>query len=226
LRPVRRETLRSEWLTPCFGTAALGDDWELFESHLRMLSDYLHDGISLRQPLSDALDLLADEVQEKGLVSAIDLRTFLFEQGRLKGNHENYYDPRNSDLAWCIAEGNSNPIGLGIIYMLIGQRLDLEIEGVAFPGHFLCRIFEDSQPMIIDCFDKGRMHSQQTLIEPSNDLSREQRLDLQQTADLGAILLRILNNLIDAFERVQQSEDAELIRVMRDLMLESARTRA
>lgn len=218
LLPARRKTLREEWITPGFGTAGLGDDWELFESHLRLISDFLHDGLSLRQPLSDAIDLLAEDAQEGGVAVANDLRVFLFEKERLGPNVTNYYDPRNSDLAWCLSEGVSNPIGLGIIYMLTGQRLGLEIEGICFPGHFLCRIHEDGYPLIVDCYDKGCIHSQIVLTDPSNDLSREQRRALEGSADLGSILLRVLNNLMDALVREGRGEDAELIKEMRDSM--------
>jgi hypothetical protein len=222
LLPARRRTLRDEWLTPRFGTASLGDDWELFESHLRLLSDFLHDGLSLRQPLSDALDFLAEEAQEDGVAGPNDLRVFLFERKRLSPNVANYYDSHNSDLAWCLSEGVSNPIGLGIIYMLIGQRLGLEIEGICFPGHFLCRIHEDGYPLIVDCYDKGCIHSQSVLINPNNDLNREQRRALESSADLGSILLRVLNNLLDALVRQGCTEDAALISEMRDSM-QSAR---
>jgi len=36
LQPSRRKALRDEWITPGFGSAALEEDWELFESHLRL----------------------------------------------------------------------------------------------------------------------------------------------------------------------------------------------
>lgn len=218
LQPARRKTLREDWVSPGFGSAGLGDDWELFESHLRLISDYLHDGLSLRQPLSDALDLLAEEAQEDGVICANDLRVFLFERERLGPNGVDYYDPRNSDLAWCLAGGISNPIGLGILFMLAGQRLGFEIEGICFPGHFLCRIHEDGFPLIVDCFDKGRLHSQNVLTDPSNDLSREQRRALESAADLGTILIRVLNNLIDALLRQGRADDAALVTELRDSM--------
>lgn len=218
LLPARRKTLREEWITPGFGTAGLGDDWELFESYLQLLSDFLHDGLSLRQPLSDALDLLAEEAQEDGVAGPNDLRAFLFERKRLGPNTENYYDHRNSDLAWCLSEGVSNPIGLGIIFMLTGQRLGLEIEGICFPGHFLCRIHENGYPLIIDCYDNGLIHSQNVLTASSSDLSREQRQALEESTDLGSILLRVLTNLMDALVKQDRGDDAELINEMRDSM--------
>ena len=210
LSPPRREALTREWIAPSGGGAALQEDWESFEALLRNLSDYLHDGISLRQPLSDALDLIAEEAGESGVSTGIELRKFLFKEGRFTANEDGYHDPRNSDLAWSIAEGRSNPIGLCLIFMLVGRRLGLEIEGVSYPGHFMCRIFEDGYPIIIDCFDGGQLHLQSTLLE-SPQLNSNQRKLLRQTCDLGSILKRLLNNLQDSFEKLDRHEDAHLV---------------
>lgn len=214
LSPARRKTLVRDWIVPTGGAAALQEDWESFEALLRTLSDFLHDGITLRQPLSDALDLLAEEAAEAGVITENDLRAFLFEGDRLQGNRSDYYDPRNSDLAWSIAEGQSNPLGLCLIFILTARRLNLEIEGVNFPGHFLSRIFEDGYPLIVDCFDHGRVHLQSTLIENGAELTRQQRSTLRETADPGTILLRLLNNLSSALEHAGRQEDAQLIETL------------
>ncbi len=211
LSPPRRETLIREWIAPTGGAAALQEDWESFEALLRTLSDFLHDGISLRQPLSDALDLLAEEAAEDQVTTANELRVFLFNGVRLTGNQEDYYDPRNSDLAWCIAEGRSNPLGLCVIFILVGRRLGFDIEGVNFPGHFMCRIFEDGFPIVIDCFDHGQLHLQSTLLE-SPELSRGERNLLRLPVDPGAILIRLLNNLHQALEQIGRDEDTLLIK--------------
>jgi hypothetical protein len=211
LGPPRREALAREWIAPTGGAAALQEDWETFEALLRVLSDFLHDGISLRQPLSDALDLLAEEAAEDGISTANELRSFLFDGTRLTGNRIDYYDPRNSDLAWSIAEGRSNPLGLCLIFMLVGRRLDFDIEGVNFPGHFMCRIFEDGFPVVIDCFDHGQLHLQSTLLE-NPALTRPQRNLIRESVGPGNILLRLLNNLHAALEKAGREEDAELVR--------------
>jgi regulator of sirC expression with transglutaminase-like and TPR domain len=214
LSPPRREALEREWLAPTGGAAALREDWETFEAMLRTVSDFLHDGITIRQPLSDALDLLAEEAVEGGASSARELRAFLFVGARLIANRDGYDDPRNSDLAWSIAEGKSNPLGLVLIFMLVARRMDFEVEAVNFPGHFMCRIYEDGYPIIVDCFDEGRLHLQSTLLE-NPELSRDERSILRQSADPGTILLRLLNNLDAALEKTGRKDDAKLIRKLR-----------
>ena len=214
LRPARRESLEREWLAPTGGAAALCEDWETFESMLRSISDFLHDGITIRQPLSDALDLLAEEAEDGGVASANDLREFLFENGRFTANQDGQSDPGNSDLAWTIAEERSNPLGLGLVFILVAKRLDLVVEPVNFPGHFLCRIYEEGLPIIVDCYDHGRLHLQSSLLE-NPELGKAERDILRQTAGAGVVLMRLLNNLVAALESAKRKEDARLIRKLR-----------
>ncbi|MGD7653052.1 MAG: transglutaminase family protein [Verrucomicrobiales bacterium] len=215
LLPSRRATLEQEWQAPSGGAAALREDWDRFEALLRAISDYLHDGVTIRQPLSDALDLLAEEATQDGVTNSMELRSFLFEQDRLSGNNDDLLDPRNSDLAWSIAEGKSNPLGLGIIFILVGRRLGLEIEPVNFPGHFLTRIFQDGYPIIIDCYDHGQVHLQSSLLE-SPDLTREFKKVLKQAAHPGIMLVRLLNNLENTFLERNRPLDLKLVRKLRE----------
>lgn len=218
LQPSRREALERDWLVPSGGAAAMSEDWEAFEAMLRLISDFLHDGVSIRQPLSDALDLLAEEAGEHEVSSSEDLRKFLFVQDRLTGNEEDVDDPANLDLAWVIQSGKSNPLGLALVFVLVGRRLDLDVEGVDFPGHFLCRIYREGYPIIIDCFDEGRQHLQATLLE-NPELGKDERAILRRAADPGTIMLRVLEDLGDQLDEHDRVEDADLVRRLRETLL-------
>lgn len=217
LQPARRSALERDWQVPTGGASAMGDDWDALEAMLRVISDFLHDGTSIRQPLSDALDLLAEEAEAAGIGCANELRAFLFEEDRFVGNETEYHDPRNSDLAWSIAEGRSNPLGLSLIFLLVARRLDLVVEAVNFPGHFLCRIYEDGYPIIVDCFSRGQLHLQATLLEDP-EIGRQERALLRHSADPGTVILRLLNNLIEALNQAGRRDDARLIRKLRASM--------
>ena len=70
----------------------------------------------------------------------IALNEFLFEELGYSGNTEDYYDPRNSYLNEVIDRRTGIPITLSVLYMELGRRIGLPLEGVSFPGHFLVRL--------------------------------------------------------------------------------------
>jgi hypothetical protein len=75
----------------------------------------------------------------------------------------------------------------------------------------MCRIFQEGYPIIIDCFDNGQLHVQFTLLE-SPDLSRAQKNLIRESVGPGSILLRLLNNLHEAFDKDDRKEDSLLIK--------------
>ncbi|MCF7732311.1 MAG: transglutaminase-like domain-containing protein [Akkermansiaceae bacterium] len=222
LRPAKRETLAHLWEVAITGRAKVGDlDWPEIEPLLALLSEYLHDGITPRAPMGAALLQLATHAREAGVTDEMELRKYLFVTLAFKGNQEGYHDPRNCDLAWSIAGRRSNPIGLCLIYLLVARQLDLKVEGVAFPGHFLCRIHPEGVPIIIDCFNDGQIHFQDVLLEPESDLSRQQRSLLHKTAAPGTMLVRVLNNLAAAFQAAERKPDFQLIQQLRATLQDS-----
>ena len=68
------------------------------------------------------------------------LNRFVFEESNFHGNQENYYDPRNSLLSCVVDERRGIPITLSVVYMELGRRAGLEVEGVGLPGHFVVRV--------------------------------------------------------------------------------------
>jgi regulator of sirC expression with transglutaminase-like and TPR domain len=212
LRPARRERLRREWVVPAGGAAAVLDDWDHFEALLRVLSDYLHDGVSLRQPLGDALDLLADELEETAEDhGAAGVNEALFVSKRLAGNHEEEDHPLNFDLARVLAGSPSGPLGLGTLFLLIARRLDLDVEGINLPQSFLCRYQEDGQPTLVAPFGEGREVTPEELAHRIRRYPREVRAMLARPATPGELLVRMVEDLATSWSSRGEMEDAELM---------------
>ncbi len=135
-----------------------GGRWEGFENFLRQVSDFLHDGITLRPSMSDALDALAGEITAE-LVSPSedDVRRWLFVDGRFRGVPKKADASRYFDLCRVIESRRGNPTSLACMFMLLGRRLDLRVHGCNYPGHFLARIPIGGEPHLVDCFHRGRI---------------------------------------------------------------------
>jgi regulator of sirC expression with transglutaminase-like and TPR domain len=127
------------------------------------------------------------------------LNQILFDEEGLRGNNEEYYDPRNSFLNDVLDRKLGIPITLAVIYMEVARRIGFPLFGVGMPGHFLLKHYDvDGRQTLIDCFESGKILSATDCQHRLDEIYSGQ-LALQPNF-LGAvprrqILMRILNNL-------------------------------
>jgi regulator of sirC expression with transglutaminase-like and TPR domain len=81
----------------------------------------------------------------------------LFEIEGFRGNQENYYDPRNSFLNDVLDRKTGIPITLSVLYMEVGRRIGLKIEGVGMPGHFIVKCKHKGAEIFVDTFGRGEI---------------------------------------------------------------------
>jgi regulator of sirC expression with transglutaminase-like and TPR domain len=93
------------------------------------------------------------------------LNRFLFDELGFRGNTEEYYDPRNSYLNEVIDRRTGIPISLAVVYMEVGRRVGLPLDGVSFPGHFLVRLRLRRGTLVLDPFCGGAAQSEADLAE-------------------------------------------------------------
>jgi regulator of sirC expression with transglutaminase-like and TPR domain len=106
-------------------------------------------------------------VEETGDASPLScvaaFNAYLFNDERFVGNREQYEDPRNSCLNEVLDRRTGIPITLSVVYMEVGLRAGLQVDGVNFPGHFLVRLPRPearASGLIIDPFHAGAMLSE------------------------------------------------------------------
>ncbi len=126
------------------------------------------------------------------------LNYVLFKEQGFRGNRDDYYDPKNSFLNEVIERKRGLPITLSILYMEVGQRIGLAIEGVGFPGHFLVKTKSAGDEIVIDPFNGGDVKSFEELQAMLDQIyGGKVRLDRDLLTALPKkqILKRMLGNL-------------------------------
>jgi len=125
----------------------------------------------------------------------------LFEELGYSGNHDEYYDPRNSYINQVFERRLGNPISLAMVQMEVARRLGVPLDGVSFPGHFLVRLPVDDGLLVMDPFNGGRPLGVDELRERAKphlggDIPDDNALlHILDPASHRAILIRILRNL-------------------------------
>ena len=158
------------------------------------------------------------------------LNQYLFDELGYSGNTAEYYDPRNSYLNEVIDRRTGIPITLSILYMEVGRRIGLPLEGVSFPGHFLVRLKVRGGVLVLDPFTGGALQSEADLRErlqrvipegvaddvPVAELPLDQFLE---AASNRQILARVLRNLKGIYREIGKPE--RMLEVMNRIVLVS-----
>jgi len=125
----------------------------------------------------------------------------LFEDLGYAGNHDEYYDPRNSYLNEVFERRLGNPITLAMVQIEVARRLGVPLDGVSFPGHFLVRLPVDDGVLVMDPFNRGRPLDEDELRQRAQphlggDFPDDEALyQILHPASHRAILMRMLRNL-------------------------------
>ncbi len=91
------------------------------------------------------------------------LNGYLFGELGFRGNVTDYYDPRNSYLNDVLDRMTGLPITLSIVYIEVGRRIGLPLQGVSFPGHFLVKLRLRRGELVLDPFQNGAPQSDDEL---------------------------------------------------------------
>lgn len=142
------------------------------------------------------------------------LLSILHDEMGFVGNEANYYQPVNSFLHRLLEQRTGLPITLSLLYMAVGRRLDIPLEGMGFPGHFMLRFQSDDGAILLDPFH-GRMTTAATVNAYLTQIFNQHVLlelpldGYQVTAD--ALILRMLNNLRIVYLGQEDLEQAQAV---------------
>jgi regulator of sirC expression with transglutaminase-like and TPR domain len=146
------------------------------------------------------LDELAAEVAQPDAAAVCGV---LFGRLGLRGDRDNYDDPRNSYLDQVLDRRLGIPISLSVLLIEVGRRCGLNLEGVGMPGHFLVRD-ADAPELLIDAFAGGHRLDRlacQRLLQSVTGTRTELVPGMLAATGRRAILARMLANLDRSFER-------------------------
>ncbi|WP_226467930.1 SirB1 family protein [Luteimonas panaciterrae] len=191
---------------PLLGTALLIASDEYPDLDADLYDTLLQGHTAALQPEVDGIEHWALKMQA--------INRHLFDELGYAGNHEEYYDPRNSYLNEVFERRLGNPISLAMVQMEVARRLGVPLDGVSFPGHFLVRLPVDDGVLVMDPFNRGRPLDVDELRQRArphlggDSIDDEALSQILNPASHRSILMRVLRNLHGVYRNVQDWERA------------------
>jgi len=136
------------------------------------------------------------------------------------GDELTYDDLQNANLMRVVDRRKGLPVALGILYLHTARGQGWESVGLAFPGHFLVRLGEGAERLILDPFHGGQICEAAMLRELLKALAgQEIELMPEHYAPVSDrdVLLRLQNNLKSRLLQAGRQEQA--VRVVDTMLL-------
>jgi len=134
-----------------------------------------------------------------------ELNAFIFDELGFTGNHEDFYDPRNSFLDQVLVRRLGIPLTLSLIYCEVAGRIGVPAFGVGFPAHFLVRVGRGKTALMLDAYAGGVALPEEELDRRLADVYGEGIFTIRSNPSLlrpagkREILVRMLRNLIGIY---------------------------
>jgi regulator of sirC expression with transglutaminase-like and TPR domain len=135
--------------------------WPIAEAALALAS-FERPRVGLRH-YREELQLIARDVgRHRGatgdfVAHALALSEVILLKHGYSGDRADYDDLQNANLMRVIDRRKGLPVVLGILFIHAGRAQGWDMAGLAFPGHFLVRLAEGRQQLIVDPFHDGRV---------------------------------------------------------------------
>ncbi|MCH2210649.1 MAG: trypsin-like peptidase domain-containing protein [Fuerstiella sp.] len=157
----------------------------------------------------------SDDADEQQRLQALD--QWLFEENGFRGSRQQYYARSNSYMNEVIDDREGLPIALSVLYMELGQRLNLNMSGIGLPGHYIVK-FEpadsEHEPEWIDVFNRGKRLTDDDLNDHLQDRGLTMEPEYLEPQSATRIIERMLRNLLGLAEHDRSDQ-----RVLRYLEL-------
>jgi regulator of sirC expression with transglutaminase-like and TPR domain len=127
------------------------------------------------------------------------------------GDELTYDDLQNANLIRVIDRRKGLPVALGILYIDAARAQGWEMAGLAFPGHFLVRLSDGPDRVIIDPFHDGQVCGAaelRELLKAATGRDSELLPEHYTAASDRDVLLRLQNNLNARLLQTQNPERA------------------
>jgi len=130
------------------------------------------------------------------------------------GDALTYDDLQNANLMRVVDRRKGLPVALGILYIHVGRAQDWETVGLAFPGHFLIRLSDGPDRLILDPFHGGRICTAaelRELLKATTGAESELQAEYYTPVPDRDVLLRLQNNLKARLIQAEQYERAVMV---------------
>lgn len=202
---------------------ALGGGMNLFDGAM-LIAKYQYPDLD-EAGIKSKIDMLTQDawLEMSPRLTALEkvrvLNHIIFEVHGYSGNTKNFHAPQNNYLNNVIEGKKGNPLSLSLLYSIVAQNLQIPINGVNLPEHFILAYvnehIEDVENenikilFYINPFSKGSIFTQKEITAFLKQLNLEPKSSYYEPCSNLEMVKRLINNLIVSYDKLGYPDKVE-----------------
>jgi len=154
----------------------------------------------------------------------------LFDINRFTGNKANIDAPQNLFLNNLLETRKGNHLSLGILYIILSQKLGIPIFGVNLPQHFILAymdevqgekiVIEDENEVLfyVNPFNRGAVFTQREIELFIKHLKLKPNTSFYKPCDNVSIIRRLLENVIENYNKLGYLDKVDELKELLDVL--------
>lgn len=181
--------------------------------------------VTLEQMKMDAWLELNDNLT--ALENVKVLNHIFYDMHKFEGNRINLYAPTNQYINTVLETRKGSPLTLGILYLILAQKLNLPIQGVNLPQHFILAYTtelyhpgkETSDVLFyINPFNKGAVFTRREIDLFINQMKLKPEPSFFTPCSNVDIIQRLVNNMVLTYTQLGNAEKVDELNALLKLM--------
>jgi regulator of sirC expression with transglutaminase-like and TPR domain len=151
------------------------------------------------------------------------LNHMLFDIHHFKPNHVDMTAPQNNCINTFLENKKGSPVSLGMLFIILAQKLDLPVFGVNLPQHFILAYLtstgienpgEDDVLFYINPFNKGAVFTRREIDLFIGQMKIKPEKTFFEPCSNPDIIRRLINNLIFSFNQSGDPDKVEDLEIL------------
>tara|TARA_B100000767_G_C19766265_1_gene537650 strand:- start:1868 stop:2755 length:888 start_codon:yes stop_codon:yes gene_type:complete len=126
------------------------------------------------------------------------IKAVVFDQYQFYAERTHNSPSEKSDFCFMLEKRKGTPINLAILCMHLARAQGWEAEGIAIPGHFVCRLGSHGERIIFDPFNRAKALNAsdlRSLVKQTLGATAELQQAHYRSVENRSILLKLQNNV-------------------------------
>ena len=144
------------------------------------------------------------------------INKLLFTREVYRGTSQKKLKPDSFFLNRVIDSKRGAPLGLGMLYLIICEELELPVEGIILPNYFILTHQDGENEFFIDPYHKGTFFLRADLKRSLKQMKIDDDPKYYQPSSHLRIIFELVRNLIKLYEKEKEEEKVRALKLLLD----------